>query len=500
MTRRRILAFAPVWLGLVAMLVSVPGIGIPSKWSDEGATISAATRSLPDLWRMLQNIDVVHGAYYFAMHFWIEVFGTSALAIRVPSLLAIGVATAGVAVLGRQLDGPKLMIAGAAVFAVLPRVTWLAIEARSYAATATFVVWATVALVRAVRGGGVRFWIAYGLLAAAGTVLNIYVAFAVVAHAVTVLLWRRALSRRAVLAFAIVVVAAAAVAAPVVLLASRQIVQLTIGPFTLDYVSVMFGIEQFFTGATPTRDRAVPMPPTTIWAAAALALAVVGWLLLLWGAWTRRKSIGAVLIPAVFVPALLIIGYSALRTNMYTGRYLSFTAPAAALLIAAGVLALPRVWLRVVAVVLVVALAAPVYVFQRIPTGKQGTDWAAAGAIVAADRHKGDWVYWGQRFGGPKGASDARIGYTYPEDFAGLPSLTLALSPTKVASIWNVDRLLSQSAHQVDAATRIWVIGDHLGDPTFHRQRGAAFFERHGLHIAHTWPGVATDVTLWVRD
>jgi mannosyltransferase len=500
MTRRRILALSPLWLGLAAMLISLPGIGVPSKWSDEGATISAATRSLPDLWVLLQRIDVVHGAYYFVMHFWIAAFGTSAVAIRIPSLLAIGIATAGVAILGRQLDGPRLMIMGAAVFAVLPRVTWLAIEARSYAATAAIVVWATVTLVRAVRGGGARFWVAYGVLAAAGTIVNIYVAFAVVAHVVTVLLWRRVVSRRAALAFGVAVVLAAAVSAPVILLAAGQTAQLTIGPFTFDYISVMFGIEQFFTGATPVRDRQVPVPPTTIWAAAALALAIVGWLLLLWGAWTRRKSVGAVLLPAVFVPAILLIAYSALRTNMYTGRYLSFTTPAAALLIASGLLALPRIWLRVVAVVLVVALAAPVYVFQRIPTGKQGTDWASAAAIVAAHKRTGDRVYWGPQFGGLPGQDDARIGYTYPNDFAGLKSITLVQSPATSVSLWGLDRLLSESAGRVAAATRIWVIGDHLGDPTFHRQRGEAYFERHGLHIAQTWPGVATDVTLWVRD
>jgi mannosyltransferase len=449
---------------------------------------------------MLQNIDAVHGAYYLAMHFWIDLFGTSAIAIRLPSLIAIGVATAGVAVLGRQLDGTRLMIVGAVVFAVLPRVTWLAIEARSYAATAALVAWATVALVRAVRGGGVRFWVAYTVLAASGVVLNIYVALAVVSHAVTLLLWRRVVSRRAAVGFVISGVVAAIVALPVVLLAAGQTEQLTIGPFTIDYVGVMFGIEQYFTGATPVRDRMVPVPPTTIWAAAALALAVVGWALLCWGAWARRRTVTAALLPMVLLPATLLFAYGLVVTNMYTARYLSFTAPAAALLIGAGVLALPRVWARIVAVAVVLALAAPVYVYQRVPTGKQGTDWAAAGSIVASRKLPGDSVYWGQRFGGPVGASDARIGYTYPEDFAGLSSLTLALSPARVASIWNVDRLLGQSGARVDAATRIWVIGDHLGDPSFHRQRGAAFLERHGFHIAQTWPGVATDVTLWERD
>ena len=45
----------------------------PSLWFDEAATISASTRTVPELWRMLGNIDTVHGLYYLVMHGWFAI-------------------------------------------------------------------------------------------------------------------------------------------------------------------------------------------------------------------------------------------------------------------------------------------------------------------------------------------------------------------------------------------------------------------------------------------
>jgi mannosyltransferase len=52
----------PLAVALLATVVSGAGASRPSLWFDEGATISAAaSRSLPELWRLLGRIDAVHG-------------------------------------------------------------------------------------------------------------------------------------------------------------------------------------------------------------------------------------------------------------------------------------------------------------------------------------------------------------------------------------------------------------------------------------------------------
>lgn len=54
----------PWAIALFATAVSAAWACRPSLWFDEGATISAAaSRTLPELWRLLGHIDAVHGAY-----------------------------------------------------------------------------------------------------------------------------------------------------------------------------------------------------------------------------------------------------------------------------------------------------------------------------------------------------------------------------------------------------------------------------------------------------
>ena len=43
-------------------------VGVPQLWRDELASWSAASRTLPQLWAMLHNIDAVLGIYYFGLH------------------------------------------------------------------------------------------------------------------------------------------------------------------------------------------------------------------------------------------------------------------------------------------------------------------------------------------------------------------------------------------------------------------------------------------------
>ena len=72
--------FDPVAVAAFAIAVSAAGSARPSFWFDEAATISAGSRSLPELWRLLGNIDAVHGLYYLFMHGWMKL-GTSPTAI-----------------------------------------------------------------------------------------------------------------------------------------------------------------------------------------------------------------------------------------------------------------------------------------------------------------------------------------------------------------------------------------------------------------------------------
>ncbi len=147
-------------VAVFAIAVSAAGAARPSFWYDEAATVSAATRSLPDLFALLGNVDAVHGLYYLLMKAWFAVFPATEFWSRAPSALAVGIAAAGVVVLARQFTGRAAALCAGIAFAILPRTTWAGMEARSYAFQALVSVWLTVLFVAAVRSERPRTWCA----------------------------------------------------------------------------------------------------------------------------------------------------------------------------------------------------------------------------------------------------------------------------------------------------------------------------------------------------
>src|SRR3977135_2992832 len=139
----------PLGVAVFAAVVCAAGAARPSLWFDEAATISASTRSVPELWRLLHNIDAVHGLYYLAMHGWFTIFPATEFWSRLSSCLAVGLAAAGVVVVGKQFSTRTVAVCAGVVFTILPRITWAGIEARSYALTAAAAVWLTVLVIAA---------------------------------------------------------------------------------------------------------------------------------------------------------------------------------------------------------------------------------------------------------------------------------------------------------------------------------------------------------------
>jgi len=500
----------PLWLGALATIVSGLGGWIPSKWNDEAATQTAATRSLPHLWQMLQNIDAVHGTYYFLMHFWILAFGTSNFSLRVPSMIAVGIACAGVVVLGRKLGGRRLAIFAGLVFLILPRVTWMGIEARSLAMTAAVAVWLTVVLVRAVERRTLRWWSLYAVLAAIGVLLNIYVALLVVAHGVTLLLaWKRISHHRRLYAgFAVSAVVAALLSLPIDRLSLSQTGQLPFGPLNLTSTLNTLVFAQYFSGATPTFGRGVPFPPTSLWSVGVILVALVGWLLMIAPAvWRRFRPIPprridlgplGILIPWVVVPTALVILLSLVAHPMYTGRYFAFTTPAVALLMGATISRLRVRWMRVGSIALLAVLVLPIYLSQRGPTAKNGTDWQQAAAILQSHAKPGQDIYYSPARAGVK-VSIAKIEQAYPAVLSSLHDISLRETPIQLATLWGRDWPLTHAKPLLRTTPILWAVIEHAGLPSPTSTKQERYIEKQGLHLVHIWRGSQTDVLEFSR-
>jgi mannosyltransferase len=163
-------------------------------WRDESVTYQVAHRSPAELWDLLGQIDAVHGLYYFLMHAVFAVWDGGLLALRLPSVAATALATAGVGAIGTRLAGRRAGALAGLVFAVLPLTQQYAQEGRSYALVTACVTWATYFLLRATTDSRARWWTAYALTLVLASWLHEFAVLALLAHGLT--LWRSRPERR----------------------------------------------------------------------------------------------------------------------------------------------------------------------------------------------------------------------------------------------------------------------------------------------------------------
>lgn len=367
--------FDPAVVAVFAVAVCAAGAGRPSFWYDEAATISAATRSVPELWRLLGNLDAVHGLYYLVMHGWFTIFPATEFWTRFSSCLAVGAAAAGVVVLGKQLSTRSVGVCAGGVFAILPRITWAGIEARSYALSAAAAVWLTVLVVTAIRRNRTALWPLYTVCLVVSALLNLFVVLMVLAHAVVVAVL--AAKRPIVLRWALAAAVALLLVMPFLLFCRTQIAQVRwISPLSVDTV-VEIALEQYF-------DRSV--------AFALLALLTVLLALRRRPFDAGNRDLAVIAVAWMALPTAVLLAYSVVAEPIYYPRYLCYTAPAMALLLGVCIVEVARSRERITAMLAVFAVAAtPNYLFeQRGPYAKEGMDFSEVADVITAHAAPGD--------------------------------------------------------------------------------------------------------------
>ena len=373
---RAIRRWDTVAVALFTVVLCAAGSARPSLWFDEAATISAGTRSVPELWRMVHNIDAVHGLYYLLMHGWFVVFPATEFATRLSSALAAGMAAAGVVVLGKLVSSRTVAVTAGLTFAVLPRVTWAGMETRSYALTMAAAVWLTVFCIRAARRGTSWRWLGYGVLLVSAVVLNVFLVLIIPAHGVAVLAYSR--RPRAFAAWAAATAVAVAAITPFLLFAQTQLFQVGwIFPLGSQTVTGILH-EQYF-------DQSVAA--AVVAGLIIVAAAVCG---PLFGAGRPHRLI-ALTLTWMVAPTVVLLVYSALRHPMYYPRYLSFTVPAFALLLGMCIVTVGRSRAGVAALLVALAVAGvPTYLFQRGVYAKAYMDYSAVADVIDRNGAPGD--------------------------------------------------------------------------------------------------------------
>ena len=160
-----------------------------SLWLDETVTYWMASNSLDTL--LARGREFSGGNPFYYMFPWasLKLFGVSELALRLPSLLAMGVATLLVAAIARRLFDRETGVLAALVFALHQLIQFEARNARTYAIGVCFAAAATLALLRWLERPNWKRALVYGLLAGCVFATHFLFAGLVLVHGIIAVLW-----------------------------------------------------------------------------------------------------------------------------------------------------------------------------------------------------------------------------------------------------------------------------------------------------------------------
>jgi mannosyltransferase len=431
---------------VVMLVVGFWGLDRGSMWLDEAATFTVATRPVRQILAVLGNIDVVHGAYYLFQHFWLRP-GGGEVWMRVPSVLAMGVAAGATAALGVRLAGARTGLVAGLLFAGWPLVSFYAQEGRSYALVTAAVLVGTYCLVRALSPGGQRWWWGYALSLVVAAILHEFAVLVVLAHGVVVLLARP--GWRVLRWWLASVLACAVLMAPVAVLSLQQSNQVShVKPLT--WSTLDFLAEKFF-GSSPWLPAFV------------VGLVVLGTVAEV-RLWRRREGGGlvAVAVPLLVVPVVVLLTVSLVQP-LFEVRYVLFCVAGLPLLAARGVEQLAAVAVRATSrtavgwavaglLVAAVSLAQLPDLRHERTAGSRSQDFAGVAAVVRAHAQPGDAVI----FIPPT----LRVGaMAYPDGFRQVDDVALDRSAKRAANLRGTNRKPPAVRDTMLSRQRIWVIG-----------------------------------------
>ncbi|HEY8317786.1 MAG TPA: hypothetical protein VIG76_03065 [Amnibacterium sp.] len=446
--------FAPLLVGLAGTLVTGWHVGVPALWRDEAASVGAALRTWQALGAMVGHVDAVHAVYYAFLHLWFAAVGYTPMTLRAPSVLAAGGTAALVTVLGTRLAGTRAGIAGGAVAAFLPSLVWAGGEGRSFAMSALLATTATLALLHALgqhhsRAAAMASWAGHAALLALASALFLDNLLLAAAHAVTALLLGRGANRFAGLASAAAVTIAVL---PLIRLAAGQKGQ--VGWIAADAPASpwhQIAVEQWFR--------------SDLVAATVLVLLVGSGMLAAVRHRVPARAL-AVVIPWAVVPPVALLAAGLVTAPLYWPRYVTFTAPAVALLAGIAAASLPRL-LGVAAVLTIAATAVPQIVADRQPRAKAHSEMALVASLVSAERRTSDGpsgMVFGQ-YGGIRGATTRIEAIAYPADFRGLADLTAAVPLTDSRALFGSDIGTTAAVPRMRSLRTVWFLLDTGSTP-----------------------------------
>ncbi len=383
------------FLTLVGGLLRRYHLGQQSLWFDEADLVMRARQPLSHLLGSFVHPGENGPLYTLSLALWLKVFGTSEVAVRLPSAIAGTLAIPAMYGLGRELHGPRLGLIATILLMISPYAHWYAQDAKMYSLALLLTIVSTWLLLVALRCGG-RIWGVYVATMMVGLLVHATFMFVLIAHVVLLALaWRQGYGSRPprkqtrILAIVLVLTAVPLVVWALAF-ASGGIVSWQARANSWQILHAV--LIEF--GATHRADSTIQT--AALWLYLAFALIGIGMMAGVVRAEAKRQAIGGISVLAIAVVPVMLFLLLSLRQGIYSDRYLIVALPGYLLLVAFGF-----EWLfrghagriaAVAGVVAVLALAWGPLHSVNLSTRSEKEDWRAAYRHIAEHQRPGDAI------------------------------------------------------------------------------------------------------------
>ena len=406
----------------LGLFLRIDNLGGQSLWFDEADAVMLARQPISTLIGNLGAAGQNGPLYTLFLHVWMALFGTSEVAVRLPSVIAGVAAIPLIYLLGRTIHGPKLGLYAAGILTIAPYQHWYAREAKMYAPVTCALIASLLLLLHAIRTDRRAAWVAYVIVTTIALYLHVMAALILLVQAIWLLSKWEVGSQKSEVETSLAVSPKRPVPSRTRLFPTSD-VRLprsvwALAALTLPYLPVALWELRFVWNGTVTWHQ--PIGPLeflrvtftkfatgvraddgTAWRGLILlgALAVLGALPLAWrhAPWPapafgpRRRA--AFLAGFVVVPLVLFYAITLVQP-LFSDRYLIVVTPAFILLVAGGLLALERLaWpLAILAMVGIVATSWVPLRDVNLAATAQKEDWRTAYERIAEHAHPNDVI------------------------------------------------------------------------------------------------------------
>jgi mannosyltransferase len=482
----------PPWTALAGIMVLASVLrfamlGSASLWFDEALVARIIQFRWQEIVPTLVSRDVQPPLYFFFMKAWAGFFGSSEIALRLPSAFASLLSVLLTYFVMRRMASEQVSLLAALLISLSPFDVMAGQEARMYAPLEMLALGSTLAVILSVERGGLLRWAIYAALAAATAYTHYLGIFVIAAHGLWMGLFERPHFRTWVLAVGSIVL----LSAPwipslwyqyVVIEVQRTWFRHPVGSADLTgllglfaFGGSLFGMPGFFLGGT--------LDPVVEW------IVVLPFLFLVWrgvsGMSSDRRSL-ALLSLCLALPIGMTFLISLIKPTFYA-RWFSFLVPFYAMFVACGIVETAK-RVRAHHGALLVGLTAGalvcgvvVFAHYYFDPGFRPFQWRAAAELVRAQGQPQDAIMYVHQ------ASEVAFRYYYHE-----PHPSLILNPTEsLAGVAPRPGFTAAQAQEMAVRyQRVWLIASPPFDARMQQRLFPTLRTAFQLRGAHDFRGV----------